>query len=67
MKSSLHNYAVLYQEAKAAGTELVVPRLAELLDKPEFTALTHWLLQNGIAPADLQAAIDQALAQARDA
>lgn len=64
LKMSLHNYGVLYRRAKAAGTELVVPRLAELLDKPEFTALTHWLQQNGIPPADLQTAIYQALSQA---
>ena len=64
LKLSRNNYAIRYQRAKAAGKELVVPRLDELLDKPEFAALTHWLQQNGIPPADLQAAIDQALSQA---
>ncbi|CAG1002439.1 hypothetical protein MYXO_03130 [Myxococcaceae bacterium] len=65
LQTSLRNYAILYRQAQAAGTELAVPRLADLLARPAFAALNAWLQQDDHNPAKLQAAIDKALKHAR--
>ena len=51
----------------AAGAEPEIPRLAQVLADPAFAALDQWLRQRGMDPAELQAAIDEVLAQAREA
>jgi len=61
---SLHNYAIRFRRARAAGAELAVPAVAELLTAPAFHPLAEWLAQRGVDPAELQAAVDQFLAQA---
>lgn len=65
LQTSLHNYANAFRRARANASEPAIPRLSELLARPEFQPLTRWLVQREIAPADLQAAIDDFLAQAR--
>jgi tetratricopeptide (TPR) repeat protein len=66
-QTSLHNYAVALRRARAAGTELAVPRVAELLADPAFRSLEEWLRQRDVDFAKLQAAVDQALQTARQA
>ncbi len=64
----LGNYYVkAFRRARAAGTELAVPRVAQLLADPAFHPLDQWLLQRQVDPDALQAAIDQLLEQARQA
>ena len=43
LQTSLHNYAIGFRRAHAAGTPLVVPRVAELLADPAFRPLEEWL------------------------
>jgi tetratricopeptide (TPR) repeat protein len=67
LQTSLRNYAIRFRcaRARAAGIDLAVPRLAELLADPAFRPLGLWLDQRGVDRAELQQAIDQALDQAR--
>jgi hypothetical protein len=67
LQTSLHNYAIVFRRARAAGTEPAIPLLAELLADPAFAPLAQWLRQRQVDAARLQAAIDQSLAQARQA
>ena len=67
LQTSLGNYAILFLRAQAAGTSLAVPALADLLADPAFAPLATWLTQRQVAPAELQAAIDDFLAQAQQA
>ena len=67
LQTSLRNYAVRFRRARAAGAELAVPTVAELLTAPAFHPLAEWLAQRGVDPAELQAAVDQFLEQARAA
>ncbi len=67
LQTSLHNYAIVFRRAHAAGTEPAIPLLTELLADPAFAPLAQWLRQRQVDPASLQAAIDQVLAQARQA
>jgi tetratricopeptide (TPR) repeat protein len=67
LQTDLRNYARLFRRAQAAGTELGVPRLAELLADPAFRALNEWLRQRQVDLAKLQAEVDQFLDQARQA
>lgn len=43
-----------------------LPKLAELLGRPEFDALKQFLAQHQIDPQTLQAQIDQLVEQARN-
>lgn len=61
------NHAVRFSRARAAGTELTVPRVAALLADPAFAPLEQWLRQRGVDVAELQDAVDQFLNQAREA
>ena len=45
LQTSLANYAITFRRAHAAGTELLVPRVAELLADPAFRSLENWLGQ----------------------
>ena len=67
LQTSLRNYAIDFRRAHAAGTELAVPRVAELLADPAFHPLEQWLRQRQVDVAELQAAVDQRLEQARQA
>lgn len=65
LQTPLHNYAVDFRRAEAAGVPLTVPAVAELLADPAFRPLAVWLGQRQVAIADLQAAVDQELEAAR--
>jgi tetratricopeptide (TPR) repeat protein len=67
LQTSLRNYAIGFRRARAAGTELAVPRVAKLLADPAFRPLEEWLRQRQANPADVQAAVDKALEMARQA
>jgi tetratricopeptide (TPR) repeat protein len=67
LQTSLRNYAVRFRRARAAGTELVVPRVAALLADPAFRPLDEWLRQRQVDPDALQADVDQLLNQVRQA
>jgi len=65
LQTSLHNYAIDFRRDNAAGSPLVVPRLDELLADPAFHPLNEWLRQRQAVVADVQAAVDGLLEQAR--
>lgn len=65
--TSLHNYSIRFRRAHAAGTELAVPRVAELLADPAFYPLEQWLSQRQVDLDELQAGVDQFLEQTRQA
>ncbi|MGH8057175.1 MAG: hypothetical protein ACREOH_08060 [Candidatus Entotheonellia bacterium] len=65
IQTSLGNYAIAFRRAQAAGTPLTVPRVAELLADPAFRPLADWLRQHQADVAEVQAAVDEALAMAR--
>ncbi|MEK6405602.1 MAG: tetratricopeptide repeat protein [Acidobacteriota bacterium] len=67
LQTSLHNYAVRFRSAHAAGATLTVPRVAELLADPAFRPLDDWLRQRQIDVDEVQAAVDQFLEMARQA
>ena len=67
LQTYLRNYAVLFRRAHAAGAELAVPRVAELLADPAFHPLEQWLRQRQVNVTELQAEVDQVLEQARQA
>ena len=64
-RTSLHNYAIVFRRANAAGSPLVVPRLDELLANPAFHPLKEWLRLRQADVAQVQAAVDGFLEQAR--
>ncbi len=64
LQTSLHNYAIDFRRAQAAGTVLAVPRVAELLADPAFAPLEQWLRQRQVDVSKLQAAVGQFLNQA---
>jgi hypothetical protein len=65
LQFSLRNYAIDFRRARAAGTDVAVPRVAELLASPAFYALDVWLRERQVDPAELQEAVDHFLEQAR--
>jgi len=67
LQTSLRNYAIAFRRAHAAGTKLMVPRVAELLADPAFRPLADWLRQREVNVDELQTAVDQFLDQARQA
>jgi len=67
LQTSLRNYGIDFRRARAAGTELAVPRVAELLADPAFYPLDSWLRQRQVSPAELQREVDQFLEQVREA
>jgi tetratricopeptide (TPR) repeat protein len=67
LQTSLHNYAVGFNRARAAGTKLAVPRVAELLADPAFRPLADWLRPRQANLDELQAVVGQFLEQAEQA
>lgn len=67
LQTSLHNYTIDFRRAHAAGTVPTVPRVADLLTDPAFAPLEQWLRQRQVDVAELQAAVDHSLDQARQA
>lgn len=67
LQTSLRNYAIDFRRARAAGTELVVPRVAQLLADPAFAPLDQWLHQRQMPADQLQSDLDNLLAQVRQA
>ncbi len=67
LKTSLNNYARGFRRAKAEGTALTPPRLADLLAQSAFRPLAQWLDQRGVNREELQSALDQYLEKAREA
>jgi tetratricopeptide (TPR) repeat protein len=65
VQTMLGNFAAAFRRAHAAGTALAVPCVTELLADPAFHPLEQWLVQRQVDVADLQAAVDQFLEQAR--
>jgi tetratricopeptide (TPR) repeat protein len=66
LQDSLLNYAARFLRSRAEGTELVIPRVAELLADPAFAPLAQWLNQRGVNLDDLHVAVDDFLNQARE-
>jgi tetratricopeptide (TPR) repeat protein len=62
---SANNYIVAFRSAHAAGTELIVPRVAELLADPAFYPLEQWLRQRQFNVEELQVAVDYFMGEAR--
>jgi tetratricopeptide (TPR) repeat protein len=67
LNKSLHNYAIDFRRARAAGSVLAVPRVEELLADPAFAPLAQWLRKGKVPVDQLQSAVDQCLDQARQA
>jgi tetratricopeptide (TPR) repeat protein len=67
MQTSLHNYAIRFRRAHAAGTTYTAPRAAAVLADPAFRPLDDWLRQRQVGVDELQAAVDQYLEMARQA
>lgn len=65
VQTVLGNYFKAFRRASASGTELSVPRVAELLADTAFHPLDQWLIQRQVAIDDLQAAVDRFQEQAR--
>jgi len=63
LQTMLRNYAIRFRNA--ADAEPATPGIAELLADPAFDPLKQWLNQRSVNTADLQAAVDQLLEQAR--
>jgi tetratricopeptide (TPR) repeat protein len=60
-------YEAAFCHAQAAGVELAVPRLAELLAYPAFRPLRDWLEKSKVDTDKLQATVDRLLEQIRQA
>lgn len=65
LKTSLHNYGVLFRRAHASGVQLPIPSFADLLADPAFFALEQWLRQRNVDVVQLQAEVDELLDQVR--
>jgi tetratricopeptide (TPR) repeat protein len=65
LQVALYKYSGRFIRADAVGTPLAIPRVAELLADPAFRPLDDWLRQRQVDVAQVQAAVDDALEQAR--
>jgi tetratricopeptide (TPR) repeat protein len=66
LQTYLRNYAIDFRNARAAGTELAVPRVTQLLADPAFHPLEQWLPEHLQHEVDvIQGLVDQFLAEAR--
>jgi tetratricopeptide (TPR) repeat protein len=61
----LHNLSIRVRRAAQSGGRYDLPRLADLLARPEFEALGRFLAQRGVDARPLQAQLDQLVEQAR--
>ena len=67
LQTSLHNYAIRFHRAHAAGGELAVPRVAELLANTAFDPLAQWLDRRQVDRDELQTAVNSLFDQVRQA
>lgn len=67
LQSSVHNCAIDFRRARAAGTEFPIPCLSDLLADPAFDSLKTWLEGRQVDIGELQTRVDQFLDQARQA
>jgi tetratricopeptide (TPR) repeat protein len=58
LRGTLHYLSILIRWAAASGARYELPRLADILSRPEFQALGNFLIQFGVNSDDLQANID---------
>ena len=65
LQISINNYGAEFQRAHATGTELIVPRVAQLLADPAFEPLAQWLRERQVDVDELQSAVDQFLEKAK--
>ena len=65
LKTSLDNLASRMRRAAAGGERYELPRLADLLARPELEALRQVLADRGVDVGELQEAIDQHVDQVR--
>jgi hypothetical protein len=63
LQTSLHNYVIRFRRARAAGTELTVPSVAELLTDPAFAPLKQWLSQRQVPVDEVQSAVAELVAE----
>ena len=62
-----NNLSIRIRRAAQSGGEYALPRVADLLARPEFEALARFVAQRGVDIQELQEAIDQLVEQARQA
>jgi tetratricopeptide (TPR) repeat protein len=65
LATALHNLAVVTRRAAVSGRQYELPRLADLLARPEFEPLQRTLTEWDVAPDELQAQIDELVEQVR--
>ena len=59
------NLAISMRQAAASGESYELPRLAELLARPEFEPLQRTLTERNVGPDELQAGIDEIIEEVR--
>lgn len=64
--TSTHNHALRLHRARQAGQEHTLPRLADLLTRPDFAPLRDWLTAGQANLDQLQEAVDAFVAQCRE-
>ena len=64
LTTSLENYSRGFFQAKASGSSLAVPRVAELIADSSFRSLDDWLQERQIDIGDIQIQVDQFLERA---
>jgi len=65
LQTSAHNHVVRLVDARRAGREHTLPRVAELVAQPEFAPLADWLAAAKVDLAQLQQQVDAFLTQCR--
>jgi len=65
LATDLRNLAILMRRAAASGERYELPRLAELLARPEFEPLQRTLTEWNVAVDELQAKIDELVEEVR--
>jgi tetratricopeptide (TPR) repeat protein len=65
LKTDLNNLAIHMRRAAAGGRRYELPRLADLLARPELEALRQVLVDRGVDAGELQGSIDQLVDQVR--
>lgn len=67
LQNLLRNYAVMSNQAQAAGQVLIIPGVAELLADPAFEPLARWLDSRGVDLDQLQEKVVTVLDRVRQA
>jgi hypothetical protein len=65
LAEDLHDLEVFMQRAEASGRRYELPRLAELLTRPEFDPLQQTLTEWNVGLDELQAMIDELVEEMR--